>query len=264
MTAGLQGRIVRVRIEGFRSLAKIDLELPRLAVLIGSNGAGKSNFIRFFEMVSWMLRSQKLQEFIISHGGGADQFFMGPRETPCIDAEIQMDTDIGSNEYRFCLAHLAAGDTVMVMDEAYRYSAKERDGLADWKVLSGGTKESGLIERDTNTAKTIVHLLKQCSVYQFHDTSLKASIHHRWDVTESARLRSDGGNLAAVLLNLQETERARYNQIIRLIRRVLPTFDEFVLERSPARSSCAGRASTATRPSAPTSLPTALSACFAC
>ena len=55
--SGLQGSIKRISIEGFRSLAKIEhLELPQLTVLIGANGAGKSNFIQFFEMLSWMLR----------------------------------------------------------------------------------------------------------------------------------------------------------------------------------------------------------------
>ena len=54
-------RIDSVRIEGFRSLAEIDIgRLARATVLIGSNGSGKSNFIRFFEMMSWMLRSRQL------------------------------------------------------------------------------------------------------------------------------------------------------------------------------------------------------------
>jgi predicted ATPase len=34
-----------IKIEGFRSFKKVELEMPRLAVLIGPNGGGKSNFI---------------------------------------------------------------------------------------------------------------------------------------------------------------------------------------------------------------------------
>jgi predicted ATPase len=49
-------------------------------------------------------------------------------------------------------------------------------------------------------------------------------------VTESHRLRSDGGNLAAVLLDLQSTDHKRYEIIVRQIQRVLPAFKEFVLE----------------------------------
>jgi AAA15 family ATPase/GTPase len=51
----LQGRITRVTIHGFRTLKSIEnLGIPRLSVLIGENGAGKANFIRFFEMIRWM------------------------------------------------------------------------------------------------------------------------------------------------------------------------------------------------------------------
>ena len=56
------GRIKSVTIEGFRSLKNIQhLELPQLTVLIGANGAGKSTLIRFFEMLSWMLKAKNLQ-----------------------------------------------------------------------------------------------------------------------------------------------------------------------------------------------------------
>ena len=63
--AHLQGRIAKVSIHGFRGLRQIDaLELPQLTVLIGANGAGKSTLIRFFEMLGWMLKAQRLQEFV--------------------------------------------------------------------------------------------------------------------------------------------------------------------------------------------------------
>ena len=84
----LQGRIAKVSIQGFRSLRQIEsLELPQLTVLIGANGAGKSTLIKFFEMLSWMLKAQHLQEFVLRHGGGDDQFFMGARQTPAIHAD---------------------------------------------------------------------------------------------------------------------------------------------------------------------------------
>ena len=39
--------VERIRIRGFRSLADIEIrDLPRVAVLIGANGSGKSNLMR--------------------------------------------------------------------------------------------------------------------------------------------------------------------------------------------------------------------------
>ena len=224
-------RIRSVSIEGFRSLRHIqNLELPQLTVLIGANGAGKSTLIRFFEMLSWMLKSRNLQEFVLRHGGGDDQFFMGARKTPRIHAEICLETATGSNEYRFDLAHLSAGDAVMVMNEAYRFSDHKRPAKAAWTELRDVGKESGLPGQSNKTAKTICNLLRQCRTYQFHDTSVNASIHNLWDVTESYRLRSDGGNLAAVLLDIQNADPLRYQLIVRQIQRVLPAFKDFVLE----------------------------------
>ena len=68
--------IESVSIQGFRSLADVEISaMPSTAVLIGANGSGKSNFIRFFEMLSWMLRSRRLAEFVERHGGADDQLF---------------------------------------------------------------------------------------------------------------------------------------------------------------------------------------------
>ena len=229
-------RIKSVTIEGFRSLRSIqNLQLPQLAVLIGANGAGKSTLIRFFEMLSWMLKSKSLQEFVLRQGGGDDQFFMGARKTPRIHAELCLETASGLNDYRFDLAHLSAGDSVMVMHEAYRYSAHGIPTKAKWTEIAAVGKESSLLEQKHKTAKTIVNLLRQCSTYQFHDTSPNAAIHNRWDITESFRLRSDGGNLAAVLLNLRSTDDKRYVLIVKQIRRVLPAFKDFVLEQEAGK-----------------------------
>ncbi len=227
----LQGRIAEVSVKGFRSLENIEkLALPQLTVLIGSNGVGKSGFIRFFEMLGWMQRSQKLQEFVLRQGGGDDQFFMGSRFTPKIEAEIRIETGKGYNDYAFEMAHLSAGDTLMLTQERYRYTDTSKATKAKWSTIPNIGKESALPLQDNKTAKTIHHLLKQCATYQFHDTSPNASIHQRWDISDSARLRSDGGNLAAVLLDLQENESTRYRFIVRQIQRVFPTLDDFVLE----------------------------------
>lgn len=155
---------------------------------------------------------------------------MGARQTPRIRAEICLETSQGENDYRFELAHLTAGDTVMVMNEAYRFSDRQFPSRTAWTELAAVGKESSLPMQDNTTARSISRLLRQCSTYQFHDTSVNAFIRQRWDITDAARLRADGGNLAAVLLDLRENDLPRYRQLVRQIQRVLPTLDDFVLE----------------------------------
>ena len=116
------GRIESVRIRGFRSLADVELSnLQKANVLIGANGSGKSNFIRFFEMMSWMLRSRQLGEFVERHGGADDQLYGGNRVTPRMEAEIALRTEAGRNDYRFALVH-AHPDRFVFTEEAFRFS----------------------------------------------------------------------------------------------------------------------------------------------
>ncbi|MCW5222911.1 AAA family ATPase [Verminephrobacter aporrectodeae] len=229
--ARLQGRIQRVSINGFRSLADVrDLELPQLTVLIGANGSGKSNLIRFFEMLAWMLRGQNLQEFVTRNGGGDDQLYMGARRTPRMNGEISIITDRGVNDYRFGLAHVSGNDTLMFVDEAYRYSGRQFETKAKWMLLQAGGREASLVAANHQTARVVVSLLKRCTTYQFHDTSAHANIKLPWDMTDFTWLRSDGANLAPILLRMQETQISRYKTIVQQIARVLPGFAEFELQ----------------------------------
>ena len=227
----LRGRVASLSIRGFRSLACLDtLPLPPLAVLIGANGSGKSNLIRFFELLGWMLRSQHLQEFIERQGGADDQLFMGAKRTPRLEAELGIATEAGLNEYRFALTP-AAGDRLVLVEEAYRFSRLDRAGRNTWTELPMPAREARLVEQagEDRTASVIVRLLRNCVTYQFHDTSAGAAIKRPWDVTDAAYLRSDGGNLSAVLYRLREHEPKRYRLVVAQIQRLLPAFEDFEL-----------------------------------
>ena len=227
----MPSRIKNVSIAGFRSLAMIEhLELPQLAVLIGANGAGKSNFIQFFDMLSWMLRGQNLQEFILRQGGGDDQLFMGARQTPRMNAELRIQTQHGFNDYRFTLVHLSAGDTLMLADEAFRFAKFDQKQQTSWTQFASVGKEAQLVAAADPAARLVVDLFKHCAIYQFHNTSAHAYIRQPWDAEDNVWLRSDGANLASILLRLQEHDIHRYKMIVRQITRVLPTFGNFALQ----------------------------------
>lgn len=50
--------IEQVCIKNYKSIKSLRLPLGRLNVLIGSNGAGKSNFISFFELTTAIYRQR--------------------------------------------------------------------------------------------------------------------------------------------------------------------------------------------------------------
>lgn len=223
-------RITRLTLQGFRSLRQIDdLNIPPLAVLIGANGAGKSTLLRFLELVSWMLKSQKLQEFVLRHGGADDLFYMGARSTPAIQATLEAQILQCNCDYQFKLTP-SVRDTVLIGRESWSYRHTTFPVESVRSVLGAASREAQLTEVTDARAVPLRQLLADITLYQFHDTSPNANLHRRWDVSDSARLRADGGNVAAVLLDLRLREPRRYQLIVRQIQRVLPGFGDFVLE----------------------------------
>lgn len=49
------GALDRIELSGFKSIRQMDLELGRLNVLIGANGAGKSNLVSFFKLNNYLM-----------------------------------------------------------------------------------------------------------------------------------------------------------------------------------------------------------------
>jgi predicted ATPase len=151
-------------------------------------------------------------------------------------AEITVETEQGTNEYRMALTHVAP-DSLAFAEEAFRFSRHGRNTSSSWVDLPMPAQESGLpdaaadnSQRAQRTARTVLYLLRNCATFQFHDTSAKASLNMRWDESEAARMRTDGGNLAPILLHLSREQPRRYQLITRQIQRVLPVFEDFELE----------------------------------
>ena len=226
--------IEHIRIQGFRSLANIELAgIPGAAVLIGANGSGKSNFIRFFEMLSWMLGARRLAEFVERHGGADDQLFGGGKHTPRMEATVTMRTEAGRNDYQFVLAH-AHPDRLIFMEEAFRFSRVLSTTEPPWRFLGSSHSEANIVEEaQTNTtAWVIVKLLRNCAAYQFHDTSDTSDFKKNLDSDDNNYLKAHGGNLAAVLHRLERQDIKRFELICEHIGRVLPVFDRFQIEES--------------------------------
>lgn len=236
-------RLESVSVRGFRSLDDVELsDLGDATVLIGANGSGKSNVIRFFEMLNWMLRSRDLEQFVALQGGADDQLHMGNKVTPRAEADLCLTTPDGAVEYSFALSY-GAPDRFVFTEERLRFSPDDTEGQAPWQSLGSGHTEArihlaardGLPDVNSTTARVIRQLLGDCATFQFHDTSPRSSMKQRWDVSDNRSLRADGGNLAAVLFRLQDDYPDRFEWVQENVRRVLPSFDHFVLEEEHGR-----------------------------
>ena len=226
----MRSRLESITLRGFKTINDLAGFKPRpLNVLIGPNGVGKSNFVSFFRMMSWMLADPgNLQLFVSQQGGAGKLLHDGPGVTREIEAELTIQTDVGENQYFYRLVY-AAGDTLIFADENYRFSRSIYGSSAPWIPTGAGHRGPALIEEaigDT-TARVIRDILQRIIVYQFHNTADSARIRGKWAMNDSRYLKEDAGNIAPFLFRLKERESWHYRRIVDNIRLILPFFSDF-------------------------------------
>ena len=237
---GPRTKIDSISVKGFRSLADVSVsDLPDVAVMIGSNGSGKSNVIRFFDMLFWMLKSRRLADFVARQGGADDQLFGGSKTTSDIEATVGLHTGIGDCDYSFTLA-LAQPDRFSVDHEAIVWR-QEGEKPKSWYIPAQFQGEARIVEYIQSEGLqhllggnilSFVRSLYDHRAYHFHDTSDTSSMKTSWDIDDNIHLHGHGGNLAAVLYRLEREDVRQFDLICRHIGRVLPQFDRFVIEES--------------------------------
>ena len=76
-----------IKVSGFKSIDKMDLTLKPLNIIVGQNGAGKSNLIGVFDLL-YNIGEQTLQKYI-SMNGGANRFLrFGAKNTNHIELKL--------------------------------------------------------------------------------------------------------------------------------------------------------------------------------
>ena len=221
-----------VTLRGFKTIRSLDgFEPGRLTALIGANGAGKSNFISFFRMLSWALSGPDNLPLHVGQQGGASALLHdGPDQTREIEAELTMRNDIGKNQYAFRLFY-GADDTLVFAEERYRF---QRHGHPPprWEGMGVGHASPHLLPRANGdqTARAIRDILSKIIVYQFHNTSHTARMRRKWFVQDSRWLKEDAANIGPVLLRIRENDGPCYERIVEVLRRILPFFADFDLE----------------------------------
>lgn len=228
----------QITLSGFKSIRQLDgFKLDRLNVLVGANGAGKTNLVDFFRVLRAMADGG-LEGFVTRRGGADGFFFGGPKET----TEIRSHLIFGLNEFRFRLETNVA-NKMIIGDEETRFRGGESHWYhawypSNWQSHGGGKKESALPtwkdKRSRNGQKTIeayvYDAVSSWMVYHFHDTSALAPMRRPCSARDFRELNADAGNIAAFLLRMRATNSARYERIRETVRLIAPFFDDFLLD----------------------------------
>ncbi|UCJ13795.1 MAG: AAA family ATPase [Phormidium sp. PBR-2020] len=223
-------KLRQLKLDGFKSIKCLDLELSSLNILIGANGSGKSNLISFFKMLNEMMAG-RLQQHIGISGRATSLLHFGAKITPQIQATLEFEVGGGVNQYQIRLCH-ASGDTLIFAKECLRFleSGSGKEKVDDLGSGHQETKIHQAVEDGKLTAKAIQDLLTRCRVYHFHDTSATANVRQSCYIGDNRWLMPDAGNLAAMLHRFREEEGVYYRRIVDTVRLIAPFFEDFVLE----------------------------------
>jgi predicted ATPase len=221
-----------ISLKGFKSIKDLtDFKPGKLNILVGANGAGKSNLVDFFRMLRAMADGG-FQKHVTLSGGADGFFFNGPKETKQITAHLKF----GQNEYRFALEATVAGEMV-INNEGTFYEGTQWP--TNWHKWGSGKKESdlpGWKDQKSNRGDWpsveahVYSAVSSWTVYHVHDTSSTAPMRRPCPARDFRELRPDAGNIAAFLLNMRQENQARYQRIRETVQLIAPFFDDFILD----------------------------------
>jgi predicted ATPase len=210
-------QLSRLILQGYKSIANCDIELGMLNVLIGANGAGKSNFIGFFRLIGKILDGQ-LQSAVGAEGGPDALLHFGRKKTAEFNAELYF----GNNGYKFKLTP-TQDNRMMFSRECLWWNMH-----GDWRAQSGHF-ESYVEEQKGRIYDFVVPPMRSWRVYHFHDTSQSATVKQIHGINDNEYLRGDARNLAAFLYRLKKCHEPHYKRIVKTIQLVAPFFGDFHL-----------------------------------
>jgi len=212
-------QLSRLILRGYKSIAECEIELGKLNVLIGANGAGKSNFIGFFRLINRILDGD-LQTSVGTAGGPDALLHFGRKKSEELRAELYF----GNNGYKFTLKP-TQDNRMMFVREALWWNQH-----GDWRPRSGHF-ETYVEEQKQKTRiyDFVVPSMRSWRLYHFHDTSHSAWVKQVHGINDNEYLRDDARNLAAFLYRLKNHHETHYKRIVKAVQLVAPFFGDFHL-----------------------------------
>ena len=229
--------IKQLTVEGFKSIRKLEeFELRSLNVLIGANGAGKSNFVGFFRLLKELIE-QRLQAALTTMEGGADAcLYLGPQVTQRLVVKLHY----GRNGYEFSLAPTVdnrlvfAEETTVFRGDPVTDRTSLGSGYAEAK-LKDHKDDAGVRGARRGVPHYVYKAISSWVVYHFHDTSLTAGVRRQRPINDNEVLRPNAENLAPFLYRIRQASPGCYSQIRDVVRLAAPFFDDFKLRPVPTK-----------------------------
>lgn len=229
--------LTKLHVKNFKSIKNQEINLKRLNILVGQNGAGKSNFISLFTFLERAIE-QDLSEHISAEGGIDSLLFNGDKETDNLYLDLTFPISSAKyNEYRLDIkstgeGHIVSSEIIAFGDSRYyinpwNLEISSRGNETNLKNYQHLQKEGARV------ASHIYKYLKDLKVFHFHDTSNNAAIKKPQDIGDVYTFKKKAENIAPFLAHLKENHFEVYQRIVDTVKLVFPTFNDFDLRESP-------------------------------
>lgn len=220
--------IEQVQIKNYKSIKSLSLPLDRLNVLIGSNGAGKSNFISFFELTK-AIYEQRFGSYTLSKGGIDKLLYKGKKVSSSVQGLIDFNN---TNAFFYELKPSQSNKGyIESTGDYFNFCHIEEKNYEKWhKTLWDTAVEESSLKQNTKwRAGYLKTYLSSFTVYHFHDTSENSPMRGDCPINDNEYLRDNGSNLAACLYSLMQTDEKTFRLIEGVVRSIAPYFKCFKL-----------------------------------
>lgn len=222
----------RLTVTGYKSIRELrDFALGDINVLIGANGAGKSNLISLFNLLEH-LAVERLQLFVGKNGRADYLLHFGRKATSEISVRLDFREAINEDAYGYDIKLVPAVDGSLIFAVegiTYQFSSGSWTNVSS---LGSGHIETGLphkISTHDIWPLKILTALKGLKTYHFQDTTPASKIKQSVSIYDNDSLQHDASNLAPFLFLFQTKHQIHYKRIVNTVRLVAPFFDDFVL-----------------------------------
>ena len=245
--------IERINIAGFRSIRAINYEgtheidekglpLGHLNVLIGANGAGKSNFLSFFKLLQTIVevdsskgkedkerdREDRVRLYAGTSAGANHLLYFGTRVTRELTADIWLEGDSDPSatrilSYDFKLVPTADDHLVFALEACNKPKST--------RFSAGGGKAIALFDDHaaSNMIRERFRVMAPIRIYHFPDEGGVSPARGVSDLGDNRYLRPEGENIAPFLYLLKSKHPSSYGNIVDVVRLVFPFFEDFQL-----------------------------------
>lgn len=219
--------INNIQIENYKSIRSLKMDMRPINILIGSNGAGKSNFISFFKFLK-NIYDGYLQRYIAGEGSSEDLLYYGTKISEYIYGCLEFNE---INRYVIKLNPNSDNKLYIEYEDVQFNRVKYGHPNLGWDhhKLSKDVVESELKTKEYGRFSFMRGFMESFRVFHFHDTSKTSNLRKPALVNDNEFLREDAANLPAYLYWMQTKYPKDFKKIEMAVRSVAPYFEGFNL-----------------------------------